>query len=425
MKSLFKIESLIMTLIVIFYGFIAGGSAESGTFWVIMLVAIGIAIIVGSINVSISAENKKKRLEIKKEFESKETEFDMSDKIGNDRIGLYFDKSKEKVLITSIKNGGIEKFHIDDFKKQIVKGSNNSYCAIDTNRKKILFVQSEGNFSYKVIEYTNDCNKNEDVNNNIPIQLYAATLQKECFEPKISPTFILLEEKYGYITVFKDISAKSFNYISKEYIIEKKGETSFVSKKQIGSYIFLMDDFYKVLVIISPLIYSHKIVNYADIINVTYEEDGNTLFTKSLTRTVGGALVGGALMGGAGTIVGGLSGNTSMNKEVKSMKIKILVRNTTTPSINLPINLRNETFNTKNESSKRTYQKRIKEANNIKDLISVIIDNTNQQSTNIQINEEPKQKSGIADELAKLAQLKDAGILSEEEFQEQKRKLLN
>jgi hypothetical protein len=33
--------------------------------------------------------------------------------------------------------------------------------------------------------------------------------------------------------------------------------------------------------------------------------------------------------------------------------------------------------------------------------------------------------SGVADELAKLAQLKDAGILTEEEFNAQKAKLLN
>ena len=33
--------------------------------------------------------------------------------------------------------------------------------------------------------------------------------------------------------------------------------------------------------------------------------------------------------------------------------------------------------------------------------------------------------SGVADELAKLAQLKDAGILTEEEFNAQKARLLN
>ena len=88
-----------------------------------------------------------------------------------------------------------------------------------------------------------------------------------------------------------------------------------------------------------------------------------------------------------------------------------------------------ETFNTKDEDSKKTYKSRIHEANAIKDLIAVIIDNSNQQQatqgTTNSIPEKPKQVSNIADELTKLAQLKDAGILSEEEFQQQKKILLN
>lgn len=225
------------------------------------------------------------------------------------------------------------------------------------------------------------------------------------------------------------MSVESFNYINKDIISKKTGDTSFIIKKTIGSYTFLLDEYYKVMIIISPLISSHKILNYSDIINVTYEEDGNTLFSKSMARTVGGAIVGGALIGGAGAIVGGLSGDTSQNKKVQSMNIKILVRSKTTPSINLPINLIGEAFNTKDEKSKQIYKSRIQEANAIKDLISVIIDNSNQQqTTQITTNstpETPKQVSNIADELTKLAQLKDAGILSEEEFQQQKKKLLS
>lgn len=192
---------------------------------------------------------------------------------------------------------------------------------------------------------------------------------------------------------------------------------------------FVLDEYFKVLVIISPLISTYKVFNYSDIINVAYEEDGNTLFSKSMKRTIGGAIVGDILMGGAGAIVGGLSGDTKQYKEVKSMNIKILIRNTTTPSLDLPINLKGETFNTKDEKSQKTYKNRIQEANAIKDLISVIIDNSNQQLaipiSSPQKNEEPKSQNSIADELAKLAQLKDGGVLSEEEFQQQKKRLLS
>lgn len=437
MKSIFKKESLIMTLVLIFYGFIAGGSVDvlfDSSFWKIMGILILIVIVAVGIGAFIQEQNKKKRLGLKEEFELQEKDFDLSDKTGDDRIGLYFDKNKEKVLIASISTDGIDKYYIDDFTKHIVKHTSYSYCAIDDKRRKALFVQNQdGNFKYDVHNYGSTDNKpNIAINNNIPTELFVESLPKAPVNeliPLADPTFIILEEKYGHIAISNNLSFKSFNYVSDDLIPNKEGNTTFITKKKIGSYIFLMDEYYKVMIIISPLIPSHKILNYSDIINVTYEEDGNTLFSKSMARTVGGAIVGGALIGGAGAIVGGLSGDTSQNKKVQSMNIKILVRSTTTPSINLPINLKGETFNTKDEKSKKTYKSRIQEANAIKDLISVIIDNSNQQqATQVTTNstpETPKQVSNIADELTKLAQLKDAGILSEEEFQQQKKKLLS
>lgn len=436
MKSIFKKESLIMTLVLICYGLLAGGSVDflfDSLFWKIMGILLFIVIVILCIVAIVKEQNRKKRLGLKEEFESQVKEFDLSDKLGDDRIGLYFDRNQEKVLLISISTDGIDKFYIDDFTKHIVKHSSYSYCAIDDNRRKALLVQHNGTFKYNVQNYNSTDNiQNIAINNNIPTQLYLESLpqkvENDIIDP-VSPIFILLEEKYGHIAISNNLSFKSINYISNDLISQKEGDTTFITKKKIGSYIFLMDEFYKVMIIISPLISSHKILNYSDIINVTYEEDGNTLFSKSMARTVGGALVGGALIGGAGAIVGGLSGDTSQNKKVQSMNIKILVRSTTTPSINLPINLVGETFNTKDEKSKNTYKSRIKEANAIKDLISVIIDNSNQQqAAQVTINSNPekqKQVSNIADELTKLAQLKDAGILSEEEFQQQKKKLLN
>ena len=431
MKSIFKKESLIMTLVLVFYGFIAGGSAEmlsESLFWKIIGILLLIIIAIAFIIDFVEKQNRKKRLGLKEEFESQEKEFNLSDKVGDDRIALYFDKNKEKVLIASISTDGIDKYYIDDFTKHIVKHSSYSCCAIDDNRRKALLVQHHnGNFKYDVQSYGS---KEIASNNNIPTQLFVESLPKKVENDIIEPpTFILLEEKYGHIAISNNLSFKSFSYVSDDLIPNKEGNTAYVTEKKIGSYVFLMDEFYKVMIIISPLISSYQILNYSDIINVTYEEDGNTLFSKSMARTVGGAIVGGALIGGAGAIVGGLSRDTSQNKKVQSMAIKILVRSTTTPSINLPINLIDETFNTKNEKSKNTYKSRIQEANEIKDLISVIIDNSNQQqATQVAINpnsEKTNLVSNIADELTKLAQLKDAGILSEEEFQQQKKKLLN
>lgn len=67
--------------------------------------------------------------------------------------------------------------------------------------------------------------------------------------------------------------------------------------------------------------------------------------------------------------------------------------------------------------------------NKAKDLLSVIIDDAKQTATRvspvvIQQTAPQSQSSSVADELAKLAKLKSDGILTDEEFQAQKSKLL-
>ena len=74
------------------------------------------------------------------------------------------------------------------------------------------------------------------------------------------------------------------------------------------------------------------------------------------------------------------------------------------------------------------YEKYVKNANQAKDVLSVIIDNAKQVSTpTAQPIAQPvvaPASSSVADELAKLAKLKADGILTDEEFQAQKSKLL-
>ena len=69
----------------------------------------------------------------------------------------------------------------------------------------------------------------------------------------------------------------------------------------------------------------------------------------------------------------------------------------------------------------------MKEVAGIKDIFSIIIDivdkNLARQKTAQVV--QPTSTSSVADELMKLAKLKDAGVLSEEEFNTQKNKLLN
>jgi len=440
MKELFnhKKETITMIIVLSFYGVIAGGSLDGLFFGAIVVGAIVvIGIIWGIISAIIESSNKKSRINQKKMFEESFKDFDLKNKIGDEKCTLYFDNSKESVLIASISPSNIEKHQIDNFKKDEASYGYNTACAIDSGKRKALLITDNAASAQNItiIDYSENDNNKDIVSKNTIKPLFRRLTCKEyatitCSDILLS--YILVEESFGYITIFKGNKIrKSFNYISKDYILYKKDLTNnSAAIRTAGPYAFILDDYFKVLTIVTPN--THYILNYSDIINITYEEDGKTLFSRNTSRTVGGTLVGGALLGGAGAIVGGLSGNTAESKIVKSMSLKILVRSTKNPTISLPISFNNEEFNTKDAPVKSAYDTRLKWANEIKDLISVVIDEGinrpfNKKPQNI-IQEshiiENKQNMSVADELLKLSHLKNEGILSEEEFNIQKARLL-
>lgn len=439
MKKLFNNKKgTIMTMILLFYAILAGGSLDGSLFIGLIVAFLGI-IIMSLISGAIQKSKKNARIEKLKSFEKEITDFDISDKKGDDKCTLYYDKTKEAVMIASVNEKAVTKYQIENFKKCNLSWGMGTICAVDTERRKALLVTDyatlESNIS--IVEYSkNDENRDFVSSNSIkPIlrQLscseYAAATSTDLIN-----SYILIEESFGYISIFKKNRLHdAFNYISKEYISLKNEKVKdCVSVKSKGPYIFVSDDYFKILTIITPN--SHHVLSYSDIINITYEENGNTLFSKKTGRTVGGALVGGALLGSAGAIVGGLSGDTTQSKVVTSMKLKILVRDTKSPTITLPVSFKKEQFDTKEQTKKTSYETRLKWANDIKDLISVIIDkginNPFLKETEETVDERKKDEEvsthniSIADEILKLSKLKESGVITEEEFQSQKAKLL-
>ena len=431
MKRYFKKESFIMTSVVLCYAILAGGSLSKSDMPLLIFLGIFVALIIimAVIQSIIKDNNKKKRLNLTLDFEKKNTDFNLSDKIGDDRCVVYFDKAHESALIASITTEGVVNYSVDGFSKDVVAFSTGDFCAIDATQRKALLIKDHAKYrNFEVVDYTEKDLNQEIVSSNTftPIlEVFRMPIDIDVF----ATLFVLVEESYGYITLFTTYYYDSFNYVAKDSIPFKNKSSVII--KAIGAYIFVIDDFFKILTIIFPN-RSNMIVSYNDIISVSYEEDGNILFSKSTGRTVGGAIVGGALLGGAGAVVGGLSGNTSQNKKVQNMSIKILVRNTKNPTIGLKINLKDEKFNTKDSASKINYDTRLEWANQIKDLISVLIDNSNQHTNDkyfkSEVNKEivdSKKEMSIADELAKLAKLKETGVINNEEFNTLKSKLLD
>lgn len=443
-----KIKFYLSSLALVLFALLGGGSFSGeavGTVFTIILVAVGVIIVVAIISAIVQSNNKKKRLQMIKEDEQNSTDFDRSVFIGDDRCKLYFDASKKQVMIMRVMTEGIKKVYIDDFEfpgKSLASYTSPVFNAYDptfnvydpTRRKLLTGTYNDLKIIHQVISIT-DKDKNKDVVVNSTIQPTFKTLRTTLKTNQTSATAsvtnrlftVLIDESHGLMAITESGKVNDvFNYINASSLPRKKGEKSTINTREIGNYLFLMDDFFKVLVLVGPG--HHEIINYSDIIEVSYEENGSQLYTKSAGRTIGGAIVGGVLMGGAGAVVGGLSGASKQNKEIENMDIKILLRSTIRTSCVLHFKDVDRVLKTKEDADRKLYEKYVKNANQAKDVLSVIIDNAKQVSTpTAQPIAQPvvaPASSSVADELAKLAKLKADGILTDEEFQAQKSKLL-
>ena len=432
-----KIKFYLSSLALVLFALLGGGSFSGGDvvfFFTIILVVAGVILVVAIISAIVQSNNKKKRLQMIKEDEQNSTDFDRSVFIGDDRCKLYFDASKKQVMIMRVMTEGIKKEYVNDFEfpgKSLATYTSPVFNVYDPTRRKLLTgTYNDLNIIHQVTSIA-DKDKNKDVAVNSSIQPTFKTLRTTQTSATASVTNrlfnVLVDESHGLMAISESGKVKDvFNYINASSLPRKKGEKSTINTREIGNYLFIMDDFFKVLVLVGPG--HHEILNYSDIIEVSYEENGSQLYTKSAGRTVGGAIVGGVLMGGAGAVVGGLSGASKLNKEIKNMDIKILLRSTSRTSCVLHFKEVDRVLKTKEEADRKLYETYLKNANQAKDVLSVIIDNAKQTSAPIaQPIAQPvvaPASSSVADELAKLAKLKADGILTDEEVRVQKSKLL-
>lgn len=208
--------------------------------------------------------------------------------------------------------------------------------------------------------------------------------------------------------------------------LSKLGVTVTDSKptlKHFNDYAFITDDKNEFVTIVTPA--KIHVLRYSDIVSISYEENGSDVYNKS----VGGAVVGGLLFGGVGAIVGGNTAKATHNKEIRIMSIKILLKSTSDSTIILKIYEAGPDGNlleTKKDADRMHYEGLMKEVTGIKDIFAIILDMVDKKVAQQKIAPvmQPVSSTSVADELTKLAKLKDAGILSEEEFNAQKAKLL-
>lgn len=161
---------------------------------------------------------------------------------------------------------------------------------------------------------------------------------------------------------------------------------------------------------------------YKDILSIEIIEDDISITKTNRISQVGGALLGGVLLGGVGAVIGGLSGKKETSKsKVKNLELKIIINDTSKPIFTISLlpdksdGVSTEDVVYKNAKEKAYHWHAVFEA------IIKQADAEEQQAEKSNTFE----NGSVSDELKKLAELKESGILTDDEFLQQKQKVLN
>lgn len=164
---------------------------------------------------------------------------------------------------------------------------------------------------------------------------------------------------------------------------------------------------------------SVRVFSPNEILEVEAIEDEIQVMKTSRGSQVAGAIVGGVLLGGVGAIIGGLSGQrTTSSDKVKRVYIKLVVNDMERPYVTVDF------LNEKLELSKTNVKavKAIQDVNHWHSLISVLI-KRGDEKVDKSLRKESF-NSSAADELLKFSKLVELGLMTKEEFEKQKARLL-
>lgn len=250
---------------------------------------------------------------------------------------------------------------------------------------------------------------------------YLNTSLKEGFDAKevinCSGAWHIIPSKISIKTLLVHTNYKSFN----ETIID-----DFLVSKAIYNRngLFAIDKIREKILLLNMLTARYKLIDYSALLSVSIETDGKVVSQRSTIRTIGGAMVGGALMGNTGAVIGAFSGNMVSGQAIKMVKVKFVMRDEACPTFDLLLlNMYGAIKPSDPDYNKVSFALSI--ANEMKALATVVIDKVDKADMRIQENASKTMVvSSIADEISKLADLKDKGVLTEEEFNIQKQHYL-
>lgn len=160
-----------------------------------------------------------------------------------------------------------------------------------------------------------------------------------------------------------------------------------------------------------------RVLGFRDILACELYEDGETITRTVRTSQVAGALIGGLAFGGLGAVVGGLSGKTRASRRVKHIDLRLLVNDTEQPTHDVRL------LDIPAKSGSSRYETAMEIGRHWVSLMDVIIKRADIEDQASRGRDAASANSN-ADEIRKLADLRREGVLTEAEFETQKKRLL-
>lgn len=173
----------------------------------------------------------------------------------------------------------------------------------------------------------------------------------------------------------------------------------------------------RIIVVRQRLHFVHQTFAFKDLISAHICEDGESVISTDRGSQLGGALVGGLLLGGVGAVIGGLSGKQKSNKKVKRVDLRITMNCLDEPTVDIRI-FDDTTPLKKKEKLTDILEKAQQTARHWLGMLDVVIKRSTVQTASIAPTQE---HTNVVDKIKDLHQLKTEGLLTEEEYNEQKK----
>ena len=168
---------------------------------------------------------------------------------------------------------------------------------------------------------------------------------------------------------------------------------------------------------------SGKVITHKDLLSVEIFQDGDSITKTTRMSQVGAALVGNFFLGPTGAVIGALTSKKKTTGLVSQIALRIMINDSGTPLHDVVF------LNVETKKDSPTYKAAIELARNWHGTLEVFIRQSDRED---QIDAGKSQSlqgtqitgNSIADELTKLASLRQSNMISDDEYQRLKAKLI-